>query len=36
VWAALFGVTLAGDALTAAAWAGCAVIFAGIVVAEIA
>jgi drug/metabolite transporter (DMT)-like permease len=35
VWAALFGVTLAGDALTAAAWAGCAVIFAGIVVAEI-
>jgi drug/metabolite transporter (DMT)-like permease len=36
VWAALFGVTLAGDALTAAAWLGCAVIFAGIVVAEIA
>jgi drug/metabolite transporter (DMT)-like permease len=36
VWAALFGVTLAGDKLTAAAWAGCAVIFAGIVVSELA
>ena len=34
VWAALFGLTLAGDRLGAVAWAGCAVIFAGIVVAE--
>jgi drug/metabolite transporter (DMT)-like permease len=34
VWAAFFGITLAGDRLGAAAWAGCLVIFAGIVVAE--
>jgi drug/metabolite transporter (DMT)-like permease len=36
VWAALFGVTLAGDRLAAVAWIGCVVIFAGIVVAEAA
>lgn len=36
VWAALFGVTLAGDRLAAAGWIGCALIFAGIVVAEAA
>jgi len=36
VWAALFGVTLAGDRLGTAAWVGCAVIFTGILVAEAA
>jgi drug/metabolite transporter (DMT)-like permease len=36
VWAALFGVTLAGDQLAALGWLGCAVIFTGIVVAETA
>lgn len=36
VWAALFGVTLAGDRLAAIGWVGCAVIFGGIVVAEAA
>jgi drug/metabolite transporter (DMT)-like permease len=36
VWAALFGVTLAGDRLGATAWLGCGVIMAGIVVAELA
>ena len=36
VWAALFGVTLAGDRLAATGWLGCAVIFTGIVVAETA
>jgi drug/metabolite transporter (DMT)-like permease len=34
VWAALFGITLAGDRLPAAGWAGCAVIMGGIVIAE--
>jgi len=34
VWAALFGITIAGDRLGTAAWAGCAVIMAGILVAE--
>ncbi len=34
VWAAVFGVTLSGDRLGAAGWAGCAVIMAGIVLAE--
>jgi drug/metabolite transporter (DMT)-like permease len=34
VWTAFFGITLAGDRLGAAGWAGCVVIFAGIVVAE--
>jgi drug/metabolite transporter (DMT)-like permease len=34
VWAAFFGITLAGDRLGAVGWAGCVVIFAGIVVAE--
>ena len=34
VWTAFFGYTLAGDRLGAWAWAGCAAIFAGIVVAE--
>jgi drug/metabolite transporter (DMT)-like permease len=34
VWAAFFGLTLAGDRLGAVGWAGCAVIMAGIVVAE--
>jgi drug/metabolite transporter (DMT)-like permease len=34
VWAAVFGVTLAGDRLGAAGWAGCAAILAGIVLAE--
>ena len=34
VWAAVFGVTLSGDELGAAGWAGCAVIMAGIVLAE--
>ena len=36
VWAAFFGVTLRGDSLGAAGWLGCAVIMAGIVVAELA
>jgi drug/metabolite transporter (DMT)-like permease len=34
VWAAFFGVTLAGDRLGALGWTGCAVIMAGIAVAE--
>ena len=34
VWTAFFGFTLAGDRLGATAWLGCAVIMAGIVVAE--
>jgi drug/metabolite transporter (DMT)-like permease len=34
VWAALFGYTLAGDRLGAFGWGGCAVIMAGIVLAE--
>jgi drug/metabolite transporter (DMT)-like permease len=34
VWAAFFGVTLAGDRLGVLGWLGCAVIMAGIVVAE--
>jgi drug/metabolite transporter (DMT)-like permease len=34
VWAAFFGFTLAGDRLGAIGWIGCAVIMAGIVVAE--
>jgi drug/metabolite transporter (DMT)-like permease len=34
VWTAFFGFTLAGDRLGAAAWLGCAVIMAGIVLAE--
>jgi drug/metabolite transporter (DMT)-like permease len=34
VWAAFFGFTLAGDRLGARSWLGCAVIMAGIVVAE--
>jgi drug/metabolite transporter (DMT)-like permease len=34
VWAALFGFALAGDRLGPLAWAGCAVIMAGIVLAE--
>ena len=34
VWAAFFGITLAGDRLGAIGWLGCAVIMAGIVVAE--
>jgi len=34
VWAALFGVTLAGDRLGVPGWAGCAVIMGGIVLAE--
>ncbi len=34
VWAAFFGITLAGDRLGAAGWIGCAVIMAGIVLAE--
>lgn len=33
-WAALFGITLAGDRLPPAGWAGCAVIMSGILVAE--
>jgi drug/metabolite transporter (DMT)-like permease len=36
VWAAFFGVTLKGDSLGTAGWIGCAVIMAGIVVAEVA
>jgi drug/metabolite transporter (DMT)-like permease len=34
VWAAFFGFTLAGDRLGAVGWLGCAVILAGIVIAE--
>ena len=34
VWAGIFGFALAGDRLGAAGWAGCAVILAGIAVAE--
>jgi drug/metabolite transporter (DMT)-like permease len=34
VWAAVFGFTLAGDRLGAVGWLGCAVIMAGIVLAE--
>jgi drug/metabolite transporter (DMT)-like permease len=34
VWAAFFGFTLAGDRLGAIGWLGCAVIMAGIVIAE--
>jgi drug/metabolite transporter (DMT)-like permease len=34
VWAAIFGFTLAGDRLGLAGWLGCAVIMAGIVIAE--
>jgi drug/metabolite transporter (DMT)-like permease len=34
VWTAFFGFTLAGDRLGALGWVGCAVIMAGIVVAE--
>jgi drug/metabolite transporter (DMT)-like permease len=34
VWAAFFGFTLAGDRLGTTAWLGCAVIMAGIVLAE--
>ena len=34
VWAAVFGFTLAGDRLGAVGWVGCAVIMAGIVLAE--
>jgi drug/metabolite transporter (DMT)-like permease len=34
VWAAVFGFTLAGDRLGAVGWLGCAVIMAGIVIAE--
>lgn len=34
VWAAFFGVTLAGDRLGALGWTGCAVIMGGIVIAE--
>ncbi len=34
VWTAFFGFTLAGDRLGALGWSGCAVIMAGIVVAE--
>jgi drug/metabolite transporter (DMT)-like permease len=34
VWTAFFGFTLAGDRLGAARWLGCAVIMAGIVLAE--
>jgi drug/metabolite transporter (DMT)-like permease len=34
VWTAFFGFTLAGDRLGAVGWLGCAVIMAGIVVAE--
>jgi drug/metabolite transporter (DMT)-like permease len=33
-WAALFGYTIAGDRLGALGWAGCAVIMAGILLAE--
>jgi drug/metabolite transporter (DMT)-like permease len=34
VWAGFFGYLLAGDRLGVAGWAGCALIFAGVVVAE--
>jgi drug/metabolite transporter (DMT)-like permease len=34
VWAAIFGFTLAGDRLGVAGWLGCAVIMAGILLAE--
>ena len=34
VWAAIFGFALAGDRLGALGWGGCAVIMAGIVLAE--
>ena len=34
VWAAIFGYTLAGDRLGAIGWTGCAIILAGIAVAE--
>jgi drug/metabolite transporter (DMT)-like permease len=34
VWAAIFGYTLAGDRLGVVGWGGCAVIMAGIVLAE--
>jgi drug/metabolite transporter (DMT)-like permease len=34
VWAAFFGITLAGDRLGPIGWLGCAVIMAGIVIAE--
>ncbi|NUR77966.1 MAG: DMT family transporter [Thermoleophilia bacterium] len=34
VWTAFFGFTLAGDRLGSTAWLGCAVIMAGIVIAE--
>jgi drug/metabolite transporter (DMT)-like permease len=34
VWAAVFGYTLAGDRLGAVGWGGCALIMAGIVLAE--
>jgi drug/metabolite transporter (DMT)-like permease len=34
VWTAFFGFTLAGDRLSVTAWLGCAVIMAGIVLAE--
>jgi drug/metabolite transporter (DMT)-like permease len=36
VWAALFGITLAGDHLGVVGWSGCLVIMAGILVAEFA
>ncbi|HEY6960247.1 MAG TPA: DMT family transporter [Gaiellaceae bacterium] len=35
VWAAIFGISLAGDRLGPAGWAGCAAIMAGILVAEL-
>jgi drug/metabolite transporter (DMT)-like permease len=35
VWAALFGITLAGDRLGPTGWAGCGVILAGILMAEL-
>jgi drug/metabolite transporter (DMT)-like permease len=34
VWTAFFGYTLAGDRLGLLGWGGCAVIMAGIVLAE--
>jgi drug/metabolite transporter (DMT)-like permease len=34
VFAALFGITLAGDRLGALGWTGCAAIMAGIILAE--
>jgi drug/metabolite transporter (DMT)-like permease len=36
VWAAFFGVTLAGDSLAASGWIGCVVIMAGILMAQFA